>query len=696
MKSIMKILLYMLLISNFSLFAHDNHDNIITKNEQIWLDKQIPVTYVYDIDWAPFEWENEVNRHSGIVADILNIISERSHIIFEPIHTDSWAKAVILAKNNKVDMYSAVPICVNRLEYMNFTSNNIFEYNAALVQNINDKRDYSNLNKVMASKIIAIVRGSTLGKYVKDKYPKAIFMEVEKTINGFQQVRDGTVDLFAINSATADYMINIKGYKDLKIATKLDHKFELKIAISQSMPKEVISIIDKTLGQIHKSEIDAIYNKWMISNGSEVKIDWKTYIYIIVGLFIIMLFLLYRQYILNKANDNLGLLVDKKTKDLEDINKNLELTIENKTEESRKNISLISKYVIFSKTDIKGTIIEVSDAFCVISQFKREDLLGKPHNLIRHPDMPKSAFKQMWKTIQSGKTWKGEVKNLKKDGTYYWVDAEISPEYDKDGNINQYVAIRHDITSKKDFEKQHTQLIQSEKMASMGEMIGNIAHQWRQPLSIISTTATGMKLQKEFNLLTDDDLNESCDRINKNSQYLSQTIDDFRNFIKGDSEKKVFNLKENINSFLHLTKGSTKSNHINMIFDLQDDIKIDGFENELIQCLINIFNNAKDALIENKIEDKYIFISTTINNNNAIIRIKDNAKGIPENIISKIFEPYFTTKHQSQGTGLGLHMSYNLIVDGMKGNIEVKNLDYNYNDEKFTGAEFTISLPCIK
>ncbi|RLA83572.1 MAG: hypothetical protein DRG78_03990 [Epsilonproteobacteria bacterium] len=237
-------------------------------------------------------------------------------------------------------------------------------------------------------------------------------------------------------------------------------------------------------------------------------------------------------------------------------------------------------------------------------------------------------------------------------------------------------------------------LFKSEKMASMGEMIGNIAHQWRQPLSIISTASTGMKMQKEFGSLSDEQFYNNCKLINDNSQYLSKTIDDFRDFIKGNRVKKVFNLSENINSFLHLVEGSIKSNNINLILDLEDGIKIDGYENELTQCLINIFNNAKDILSEIKNEqDRFLFIKTIKDNNSITIKFKDSGGGIAEDILPKIFEPYFTTKHKSQGTGLGLNMSYNLIVDGMHGTIEAINQAYTYEDKEYIGAEFIISLP---
>jgi len=252
------------------------------------------------------------------------------------------------------------------------------------------------------------------------------------------------------------------------------------------------------------------------------------------------------------------------------------------------------------------------------------------------------------------------------------------------------IRVKEEIEKNRDKE---AQLAEQAKLVSMGEMIGNIAHQWRQPLSIISTSATGLILQQEYQTLSEENLIKGCNNINDSAQYLSKTIDDFKNFIKGDRTKKEFKLNDTLNSFLNLVEASVKTHNIKIILETTNDIHINGYENELIQCLINITNNAKDILVEKNIEHSLIFINTTIVNNNAVIKIKDNAGGVPKNILPKIFEPYFTTKHQSQGTGLGLHMAYNLIVDGMKGRLEVHNQTYIYEKSTYSGAEFVIKIP---
>jgi len=273
---------------------------------------------------------------------------------------------------------------------------------------------------------------------------------------------------------------------------------------------------------------------------------------------------------------------------------------------------------------------------------------------------------------------------IKKDNSYYSFRLLGSRE------ANRILVYGHDITQIKKNEKQ---LIEQSKLAALGEMIGNIAHQWRQPLSVISTAATGMQLQKEYNMLTDDIFLKSCNSINDNVQYLSKTIDDFKNFIQGDRTKKYFCFQETIDSFLQLVDGKLKSNNIQLLVNIEENIIINGYENELLQCLMNIVNNSIDALIEEVTGNRFIFITSFIKDHIIYIKISDNAKGISEDVLPNIFEPYFTTKHQSLGTGLGLHMTYNLIVEGMKGTIEASNVSYEYNEYNYIGAEFLISLP---
>jgi signal transduction histidine kinase len=238
-------------------------------------------------------------------------------------------------------------------------------------------------------------------------------------------------------------------------------------------------------------------------------------------------------------------------------------------------------------------------------------------------------------------------------------------------------------------------LQEQSKHAAMGEMIGNIAHQWRQPLSVIATSSTGVLVYKDMGNLSDELLENEMNRINDNAQYLSKTIDDFRDFIKGERKLQKFNLQRNIKSALNLVQGSIKTNNIQIIEDIDSEIEILGYPNELVQCFINIFNNAKDAMKALNSE-KYFFISAEKQDEKIVIVLHDNGGGINDDIITKIFEPYFTTKHQSKGKGLGLSMTYRLIVDGMDGVLSVQNEILEINNTQYYGAKFVIELPNLK
>ena len=234
-------------------------------------------------------------------------------------------------------------------------------------------------------------------------------------------------------------------------------------------------------------------------------------------------------------------------------------------------------------------------------------------------------------------------------------------------------------------------LNQQSKLAAMGEMLGNIAHQWRQPLSAISSLASGIRVKKEFAAISEEELDKNLESIVTSTKILSRTIDDFRNYYSKDKEVKKFKIENTINNVLSLISANLQNKEIELNFDI-NDIDIYSYENELIQVLLNILNNAKDALI-NISNPKYVFISAKEHKEHVFIEIYDNAGGIDKDIMSRIFEPYFTTKFKSQGTGIGLYMTKNIIDSNLKGQIEVENKSFKYLNQEFKGALFRIKLP---
>ena len=204
-------------------------------------------------------------------------------------------------------------------------------------------------------------------------------------------------------------------------------------------------------------------------------------------------------------------------------------------------------------------------------------------------------------------------------------------------------------------------LIQQSRQAAMGEMIGNIAHQWRQPLNILGLTVQQLLMFYNMDEFTREFLEQSVGKSMQLIQHMSKTIDDFRNYFRPDKEKVEFKLSEAVISTLTLVEDSFKSEHIRIKFIAKSEPVIIGYRNEYAQVILNILNNARDVFKEREIKDPKVSITIFTENGKAVVTIADNAGGIPEEIMGKIFDPYFTTKGPQTGTGLGLFMSKTII-----------------------------------
>uniref|UniRef100_UPI0040487521 ATP-binding protein n=1 Tax=Aliarcobacter sp. TaxID=2321116 RepID=UPI0040487521 len=255
---------------------------------------------------------------------------------------------------------------------------------------------------------------------------------------------------------------------------------------------------------------------------------------------------------------------------------------------------------------------------------------------------------------------------------------------------NNYIKAKKNEEEKKEKEQL---LMHKTKQAMMGEMLENIAHQWRQPLSIISTYATGILMKKKCGIDTKDLESEAFENINLNAQYLSNTIDDFRKYLIYNKESSNFKIIDALNHTLKLVDSRIKTENIKVIENIKD-ITIFNFENELIQVFMNIFNNSIDVLMEidNK-EERYIFIDVKRRQKNLIIKISDSGNGTTDTIIKRMFEPYFTTKSQKLGTGIGLYMCQEIIEKHMKGYIKAQNSQRKVANKKYIGLEFEIIIP---
>jgi len=434
----------------------------------------------------------------------------------------------------------------------------------------------------------------------------------------------------------------------------------------------------KTLGSLDKNKLQRINDLYNIMGVLATKIDIDKFIYNenknvffdkyisskyqkiftdyipmeIIAIFLIIIFLLFYKYILMQRNDY----------------------------DNKIYLESLNEHILVLHTDVKGIITNVSDALCKLSGYEKNELIGAHCDIFTHEDTDVGLYADVLNPLTLNNFWQGEVKSLKKDGSYYWADLKISALLDKNGLINRYSSLRENITERKD--KDVTILKQS-KLISSGEMITNIAHQWRQPLSEVNSVMMGIESDFNNNKMNKQSLETNLYKIEKLTEYMSKTINDFHNFFRNDKVKTSFLISTNLNKALNLFEDSFKNANIKMNLDLIEDVRIETYEGEILQVLIVLFQNSKDAFIENNIQNPIINIEVSKVDNRLVLLIQDNAGGIKSEIIDKIFEAYFSTK--KLGQGIGLHLSKQIIEDSLHGTLKVQT--------DLESTLFTINIP---
>jgi signal transduction histidine kinase len=276
------------------------------------------------------------------------------------------------------------------------------------------------------------------------------------------------------------------------------------------------------------------------------------------------------------------------------------------------------------------------------------------------------------------------------------IERELSNKVDQKTKELQEINTHLESRIKEEVEKNRekdSHLFQQSKLASMGEMIGNIAHQWRQPLSAITSTASSIFLNSQLGILENDEIEKKMEGIVAKANFLSETINNFRDFFKVDQKQEEFNLVKTISKVESIIDSNFSNENIQLIHKYDNTpIMITSLEGEISQVIINILNNSYDNFKQTGQDVRVVEISITQNMNRVTIKVSDNGGGIPKEIIDKVFEPYFTTKHQSQGTGIGLYMCAQIIQSHLGGTITAKNDTLNYDGAEYRGACFEMSF----
>jgi len=392
----------------------------LSKDEEKFLVKNIPLSYTIKSIYNPLQYIDDLDNLKGISVDILKLIQAKTNINLNQN----------LSKNSSIEL-GVVKTSKNSQKY-NFTSNSLFSTPLVFVS----RKDTLLLNGFgsIENKKVAVIKGHFGKDILNDLDPTLKVIVVDDIKQALDKLDSKDIDILITNGIVAKYSLDEYEYSGLVISYKTIFNLEFKIAVSKDIPLEVVSILDKSIEALSQKDISDVVDKWTTVRVKE-KTDW-VFVFKIVGGVLVLLLIVFIN------NQKLKSLVNNKTHDIQQQKRELENILES-----------FDKNVIFSKTDTNGIITHTSEAFCKMSGYTQDELIGKPHNIVRHPDMPKDTFRKIWASLKLEIPITKEIKNLRKDGTYYWVESKFSPDYDIDGKLVGYNAIRHDITSKKEVEE---------------------------------------------------------------------------------------------------------------------------------------------------------------------------------------------------------------------------------------------------
>ena len=330
-------------------------------------------------------------------------------------------------------------------------------------------------------------------------------------------------------------------------------------------------------------------------------------------------------------------------------------------------------------TDKDGVIEYVNPCFTKTTGYTLNEALKQKPKIFKSDFIKIEEYEKLWETISNGNTWSGTLKDTNKEGEEFWELAFISPIFsNKEGEIINYLAIKQEITKevflKQELQDKEEMMIAQSRHAAMGEMISMIAHQWRQPIAVVAMGANNIMADIELDMINNDSLKENLDEIISQTEYLSQTIDDFKNFFKPNKQKDLVTVESIFIETFKIMGKMLENSDVEIIQEYKSGTQVYTYSQELLQVFINIIKNAKEILVQERENNRVIKISEFLQNDQIIIQISDNAGGIKENIIDKIFDPYFTTKNQL-GTGLGLYMSKTIIEKHLNGELTVSNTE---------------------
>ena len=334
----------------------------------------------------------------------------------------------------------------------------------------------------------------------------------------------------------------------------------------------------------------------------------------------------------------------------------------------------IDKRILYIKFDLDARITSISHALLELLNFESDDLEGLNFFVYSKLQMTKALEIEILTQMKSKKIFNFTESSISLDGHELEFNSTLVPEYNSKGLHIGFIIFRENITDAKKLEQTKDKIIASSRSSAMGEMIAMIAHQWRQPLSLINTVMATLKIKKELNLLDESVINSSFSKIQTTTKYLSETIDDFRDYFKPNKIITEFEMSSLFDKSIFFLKEEMTQHSIEYNIYSSEKIIISTYKNELLQTIINVLKNSIDAFERLETKNKQISVQINKLTTHVSIEIEDNAGGVSQSTLKRVFEPYFSTKSKN-GTGLGLYMCHSIVTEHLKGNIVLKSKD---------------------
>ena len=652
-------------------------ERIFSAKQRAYLKEKKVIRYCTQPDSLPYS-SIEKGKFIGIGAGIIDLASKKSGIAFRLVPAKTWKESITKAVHRECDILPIASDAPSRRKYFSFTHS---YYKEPLVLVTAKKTKYIlNLDTILDKKFVAI-GGHSYIEQLKQRYPEIRVDSVKTAQEGLALVESGKYYGYIDVLMSAAYAMQKGSMLNLKIATQ----FDMGIAVSFGVRNDdamLLSIMDTIAKDISKGELQGIINRWISVNYTEPP-GFKYLKELLFGIGIVLLLILFRAYLLKRKNRELELLKE-------------ELVLLNEKLESKAYTAILDLEKAQEIAKVGSWILHIPEEDLHWSKETYRMFGFAPDSVANlyeqfqasiHPDDVQLVFDAFEKALKDREEYICPHRIVLPNAEIKYVNERARITFGTAGNPLIAYGTVQDVTEivlkERALKERDMFLLQQSRLAQMGEMLSMIAHQWKQPLSSIAATEimikTVVELEK-YDLAQESEreefttfLMERLEKIALYVQNLSQTISNFSQFYKPNSASEHLSVDSAIKKADALIAESMQANTIALVYDLHADIKIDMHENEFMQVILNLITNAKEQLLEQQIAEAKIVVRTYSDNQSIVIEVEDNGGGIDASIIKKVFNPYFSTKLEKNGTGLGLYMSQMIIKKYHNGKIAVKN-----------------------